>query len=90
MLKGRTTHQHVLGADWLQSSFAVKDLEVLVEPAMWPLVTKVNVILGCTRQSQQVKQDESSLTLSIGEARPEALCTQFWAPQYETDTALLD
>ncbi|PKU46092.1 hypothetical protein llap_3589 [Limosa lapponica baueri] len=86
-----------LGAEWLESCLAEKNLEVLVD--CWlnmsqqcaQVAKKANNILACIRNSVMSKQD-------LGGDRPPVLgterpyleyCVQFWAPCHKKDIKML-
>ena len=87
--------QYMLRATWLKSSFAEKDLGVLVD-------TKLNIsqqcalaqkkatgILGCIR-SVASRLRKRNLLLYSAPVRPNLeYCVQFWAPQYKTEMDIM-
>ncbi|GAB0206676.1 hypothetical protein GRJ2_003133200 [Grus japonensis] len=85
------------GATQLESSFAEKDLEVLVDTKLNMnqqcalAAKKVNGILGCIRQSIANTLKEVILPLYSALVRPHLeSCVQFWAPQYKRGLDLLE
>ena len=86
-------HQYVLENNQLESSFAEKGLELLVDTKlnMWQqhalAAKKANGVLGCIRRSVAGRLKEGILPLCSALVRPHLeCCVQFWAPQYETRT----
>ncbi|GAB0187291.1 mitochondrial enolase superfamily member 1 [Grus japonensis] len=86
-------HNYMLGATQLESSFAEKDLEVLMDTRMniskqhALAAKKVNGILGCIRRSVASWFREVILPLSFALVRPHLeYYVQLWAPQYKSNT----
>jgi len=90
-------HQCMLGADQLRSSFAKRDLVVLVDTKFnmsqqYVLASKkVNSGLGCIRRNIASRSREVILPLDSALVRPHLkCCVQFGAPQYNRDIELLE
>ena len=84
------------GADYLESSFAEKYVEVLVHNKLivsqqCALAVKVaNSILGCIRQSVDSRFREVILPLHSSLVSPRLeCCVQFWASQCKGDMDIL-
>ncbi|KAK4811082.1 hypothetical protein QYF61_016368 [Mycteria americana] len=77
-------HQYMLGAAWLESSFAEKDLGVLVG-------TRLNMSQQCALVAEGRRLRKVILPLSSALVRPHVeSCVQFWAPQYKRDMDILE
>ncbi|GAB0209022.1 mitochondrial enolase superfamily member 1 [Grus japonensis] len=90
-------HQYMLGATQLESSFAEKDLEFVVETKLnmsqqCALTAKAaNGILGCIRQSIASRLREVIFPLYSALVRPQLeYCVHVWAPQYKKDMEILE
>ncbi|KAK4829773.1 hypothetical protein QYF61_006572 [Mycteria americana] len=90
-------HQYMLGATLLESSFAEKDLGILVDAKLTMnqqcalAETKANGILGFMRQNIASRLREVILLLYSALVRPHLGCwVQFWAPQYKRDMDILE
>ena len=89
--------QYMLRATWLKSSFAEKDLGVLVDTKLNSsqqhalAAKKANDILGCIRKSVASRFREVILPLHSAQVRPlREYCAQLWAPQYKREMELLE
>ncbi|KAK4818039.1 hypothetical protein QYF61_004163 [Mycteria americana] len=84
-------HQNMLGAKWLESSFAKKDMVVLqveYDPSMCPYGKEG--ILGCVRRRVASRSREVTLLLYSALTRPRLeYCIQFWGLQYKRDMNIL-
>ncbi|KAK4828098.1 hypothetical protein QYF61_023460 [Mycteria americana] len=86
--RNNAKHQYMLGTTQLESSFAEKDLGVLVDTKLnmsyqCVLVAKnCNGILGCIRRRAASRLREMILPFYSALERPHLeCCVQFWAPQ---------
>jgi len=91
--KNKSTHQYVVGAAQLESSFAEKDLGVLMDNKLNRsqqralAAKKANGILLCIRRSVASRLREVIVLLYSAVVRPhQEYCVQLWAPQYKTWT----
>ncbi|PKU46966.1 hypothetical protein llap_2744 [Limosa lapponica baueri] len=89
-------HQYVLGAILLESSYADKDLWVLVDTMLnmsqqCALAAKVNSILGCIRLSvaSRLREVIHPLCSALVRSLPRVLC-QVLALQYKTHMDILE
>ncbi|GAB0186843.1 interactor protein for cytohesin exchange factors 1 [Grus japonensis] len=90
-------NQYMLGAAQLESSFAEKDLEVLMDIKLNMsqqhalAAKKTSGILGCIRQSIASTSREVILPLySVLVRLHLEYCVQFWTPQYKRDMDILE
>ncbi|GAB0180757.1 mitochondrial enolase superfamily member 1 [Grus japonensis] len=95
--KNNPKHQYRSGVDLLGSSTGKKDLGVLADNKLsmsqqWALVAKkANGTLGCIKKSMASRSREVILPLYSALVRSHLeFCVQFWAPQFKTDTELLE
>ncbi|PKU46139.1 hypothetical protein llap_3551 [Limosa lapponica baueri] len=95
--KNNHMHQYMLGADQLESSFAKKDPEVLVDTKLKmsqqlaPAAKAANSILGCIRRNAASRLREVIFLLYSALVMPHLeYCVQFCGPQYKTDTDILE
>ncbi|KAK4811754.1 hypothetical protein QYF61_005322 [Mycteria americana] len=88
-------YQYFPGVTQLESSFAEKDMGVLVDTKLNMnqqcdlTAKKANGVLGCIRRSVASRLREMILPLCSALGRPH-MEAQFWAPQYERDMNLLE
>ncbi|KAK4810619.1 hypothetical protein QYF61_007356 [Mycteria americana] len=94
LLLGRNNpiHQYMLGINWLENSFAEKDLGILADTKLnmshhCALVAKKDSgILGCIKRNIASRSREVNLPLSSAVVRPPLeQQVQFWAPQYKRE-----
>jgi len=83
-------YQYILEATQLESSFAEKDLRVLVDTKLnmsqqSTLAAKAaSCLVGCIRRSAASRSKEVIFAFYSALVRPHLECSvQFWAPQYE-------
>ncbi|KAK4818025.1 hypothetical protein QYF61_004149 [Mycteria americana] len=95
--RNNSMHQYTLGTNQVESSFAEKDLGILVNTTLnmgqqCALAAKVaKGILGCIRRSVASRSREVILPLYSALVRPHLECwVQFWAPQYKREAKDVD
>ncbi|KAK4831760.1 hypothetical protein QYF61_018958 [Mycteria americana] len=95
--QGNPNHGYRLGDEWIESSPAEKDLEVLVDEKLsksWRCVLaaqKANRILGCFKRSVASRSRDMILPLCSALVRPHLeYCVQLWGPQLKKDMDLLE
>jgi len=97
MGQGNCKQKYRLGGEWTESSWAEKNLEVLVDEKLnmiRPCVfaaQKANRILGCIKRSMASKSREVILPLYSALVSPHLeSCIQLWSPQHRKDMDLLE
>ena len=90
-------HWHRLGADWLGSSSAGKDLGVLAESELsmgWQCALaaeEADSILGCFNKSIAGRLRDLIISLFLALVRlHQEQCLQLWSSQYKTDIETVD
>ena len=94
--RSNSVHQYMLGTDWLESSFAEKNLRILLDKLNMGqqcalVVKKATVILCCTGKSIASRSREAVLPLySVLERQHLEYCVQLQALPYKEDKDLLE
>ncbi|PKU26995.1 hypothetical protein llap_22701 [Limosa lapponica baueri] len=90
-------HKYKLGEEWLGSSPAERDLEVLIDSRLHMsqqralAANRENRILGCIKHSITSWSKEVIILLYSTLVQPHLeYCVQFWAPQFKNDVKVLE